>query len=57
MGQEVATVLPLQDKPAGTYRVNWNGLDRSGNQVASGTYFYTMRFGNFTKTKQMTFMK
>ena len=57
MGQEVANVLPLQDKPAGTYRVNWNGLDRSGNQVASGTYFYTMRFGNFTKTKQMTFMK
>ena len=57
MGQEVATVLPLQDKPAGTYRVSWNGLDRSGNQVASGTYFYTMRFGNFTKTKQMTFMK
>ena len=57
MGQEVATVLPLQDKPAGTYRVNWNGLDRSGNQVASGTYFYSMRFGNFTKTKQMTFMK
>ena len=57
MGQEVATVLPLQDKQAGTYRVSWNGLDRSGNQVASGTYFYTMRFGNFTKTKQMTFMK
>ncbi len=57
MGQEVATILPLQDKPAGTYRVNWDGLDRSGNQVASGTYFYSMRFGNFTKTKQMTFMK
>ena len=57
MAQEIATVLPLQDKPAGTYRVNWNGLDRSGNQVASCTYFYTMRFGNFTKTKQMTFMK
>lgn len=57
MGQEVANILPLQDKPAGTYKVNWNGLDKSGNQVASGTYFYTMRFGNFTKTKQMTFMK
>lgn len=57
MGQEVATVLPLQDKPAGTYRVSWNGMDNNGNQVASGTYFYSMRFGNFTKTKQMTFMK
>ena len=57
MGQEVATVLPLQDKQAGTYRVSWNGMDNNGNQVASGTYFYSMRFGNFTKTKQMTFMK
>jgi len=57
MGQEVANVLPLQDKPAGTYRVSWNGMDNNGNQVASGTYFYSMRFGNFTKTKQMTFMK
>ena len=57
MGQEVANVLPLQDKPAGTHRVTWNGLDRQGNKVASGTYFYTMRYGNFVKTKQMTLMK
>ncbi|MBS57402.1 MAG: hypothetical protein CL735_01405 [Chloroflexi bacterium] len=57
MGQEVANILPLQDKPAGTHRVTWNGLDRLGNKVASGTYFYTMRYGNFVKTKQMTLMK
>ena len=57
MGQEVANILPLQDKPAGTHRVTWNGLDRQGNKVASGTYFYTMRYGNFVKTKQMTLMK
>ena len=57
MGQEVANVLPLQDKPAGTHLVTWNGLDRQGNKVASGTYFYTMRYGNFVKTKQMTLMK
>ena len=57
MGQEVASIIQNQDKPAGTYQVTWNGMDKSGNQVASGTYFYSMRFGNFTKTKQMTFMK
>jgi hypothetical protein len=57
MGQEVAKLIQNQDKPAGTYQVTWNGMDKSGNQVASGTYFYSMRFGNFTKTKQMTFMK
>ena len=57
MGQEVANIIQNQDKPAGTYQVTWNGTDKNGNQVASGTYFYSMRFGNFTKTKQMTFMK
>ncbi|MDP7336967.1 MAG: FlgD immunoglobulin-like domain containing protein, partial [Candidatus Marinimicrobia bacterium] len=57
MGQEVASIIQNQDKPAGTYQVTWNGMDKSGSQVASGTYFYSMRFGNFTKTKQMTFMK
>ena len=57
MGQEVANIIQNQDKPAGTYQVTWNGMDKNGNQVASGTYFYSMRFGNFTKTKQMTFMK
>jgi len=57
VGQEVASLLQMQDKAAGTYHVTWNGMDNNGNKVASGTYFYSMRFGNFTKTKQMTFMK
>ena len=57
IGQEVASLVQLQEKAAGTYHVTWNGMDNNGNKVASGTYFYTMRFGNFTKTKQMTFMK
>jgi flagellar hook assembly protein FlgD len=57
MGQEVANILPLQNKPAGTHRATWNGLDKQGNKVASGTYFYSMRYGNFVKTKQMTLMK
>ncbi len=57
IGQEVANLVQLQDKAAGTYHVTWNGLDNNGNKVASGTYFYSMRFGNFTKTKQMTLMK
>lgn len=57
IGQEVANLVQLQDKSAGTYQVTWNGLDNNGNKVASGTYFYSMRFGNFVKTKQMTLMK
>ena len=35
----------------------WDGRDNAGRTVASGTYFYTLRFGNFEKTKQMMLVK
>lgn len=35
----------------------WDGRDESGNEVASGVYFYRLRQGNETQTKQMTLIK
>ncbi len=57
LGQEVVKLVNNENKPAGSYSVQWNGLDRNGVKVSSGTYFYTLKFGNFSKTKQMTFLK
>lgn len=57
LGQEVVRLVNNENKPAGSYSVQWNGMDRQGMKVASGTYFYTLKFGNFSKTKQMTFVK
>jgi len=42
---------------SGTYEATWNGTDESGQQVASGTYIYTFRAGNFIQSRKMVLMK
>ncbi len=44
-------------KEAGTYQVVWNGRDARGVQVASGTYIYIMKYGNFKKSHRVTLLK
>ena len=41
----------------GTHDVIWDGKDASGQQVASGIYFYRLRSGDFQDTKKMVMMK
>ena len=36
---ELVTVLENADRPAGNYELRWDGRDRQGASVASGTYF------------------
>ena len=56
LGQEVSVLLD-EYKTAGEYTVNWNGRDGSGNSLASGTYFYQMRVGDFVSTKKSIMLK
>jgi hypothetical protein len=54
--------LSLGHKPAGIYvdknkAVYWDGRNKSGESVASGTYFYTIHAGNYTATRKMTVTK
>jgi photosystem II stability/assembly factor-like uncharacterized protein len=42
---------------AGTYEVTWNGKNDFGQQVASGTYIYSVHAGNFSQTKKMVMLK
>ena len=55
-GQEVAVLV---DEPlrAAVYEATWDGLDASGNQVASGVYFYQMTSGDFVDSKRMSLLK
>ena len=41
----------------GAYRVVWDGLNQSGNSVASGVYFYKLTAGTFTSAKKMVLLK
>jgi flagellar hook assembly protein FlgD len=42
---------------AGDHLVTWDGTDRSGGRVPSGTYFYKLRSGTAVETRKMTLLK
>jgi hypothetical protein len=42
---------------AGVVKIEWDGRDASGSQVASGMYFYKAEASDFSATKKMLLMK
>ena len=56
LGKEIATLVNGQ-KPAGNYKIVWDGTDNFGNKVTSGVYFYRIDTDNFVQTKKMVLMK
>ena len=56
LGREVATLVEGYQE-AGVHRVRWDGLDKEGRPVASGTYLYRLRAGGFEETKSMTLLR
>ena len=57
LGREVRTLINNEEREKGTGSAVWDGKDNSGHAVSSGTYFYTLRFGNFEKTNKMMVLK
>jgi len=55
-GQKVKTLVDEQ-KPAGEYQTTWEGRNDSGEEVASGVYFYRMNAGDFSQTKKMVLLR
>ncbi|MGE5400914.1 MAG: T9SS type A sorting domain-containing protein [Ignavibacteriales bacterium] len=51
LGREIATLLN-EEKPAGDYKIQFNGRN-----LSSGVYFYQLKAGGFTSTKQFVLMK
>ncbi len=57
LGKEVRTLINNQDYPAGTSRVTWDGRNNAGQPASSGTYFYSLIYGNFRLTQKMMLVK
>ncbi len=51
LGEEIATLVNERQAP-GSYSVQFDA-----SNLPSGTYFYTLRIGNFTQTKKMILLK
>ncbi|MFH1374079.1 MAG: FlgD immunoglobulin-like domain containing protein, partial [bacterium] len=56
LGQKVRTVVD-QSKQAGQYQTEWDGRDESGQPVASGVYFSSMKTGNSVTSRKMLLLK
>ncbi len=57
LGREVKTLLSNQELNKGFYEITWEGLNNFDQQVASGNYIATLKYGNFSKSIKMSLMK
>jgi hypothetical protein len=56
LGREVVILLNEQ-KNIGTHTIQWNGVNRFGQNVASGTYFVVLNAGNFQQIQKVLLIK
>lgn len=56
LGREVAEITN-QNYPPGYNEITWNGLNRNGEQVSSGVYFYRISTGRWSAVKKMMMLK
>jgi hypothetical protein len=56
LGREVAQIAE-GNYPAGYTEVTWNGINRNGEQVSSGVYFYRITAGHWSKVMKMMMVK
>jgi len=57
LGQEIVKLVNNKYTVGGSHYIVWNGTDKNGVKVGSGTYIYELKYGNFSKTRQMTLVK
>ena len=56
LGQQVR-LLAQGTRPAGSYRLTWDGLDNAGQPLPSGVYIYRLETGVQTVVKKMTLLR
>ncbi|MEW5795279.1 MAG: FlgD immunoglobulin-like domain containing protein [Candidatus Zixiibacteriota bacterium] len=54
---QIVRVLVDEPRAAGVHRVEWDGLNQSGDRVATGIYLYRLRAGEHLETKKMMLLK
>jgi len=56
LGNEIATLVN-EEKPTGSYDVEFNIYSDEGQNLVSGVYFYQLKARQFIETKKMVLMK
>ncbi len=55
-GEEIKTIVN-ETQAAGAYSAIWNGVNNSGQTVASGVYIVTLKSGDFIQSRRVTLLK
>lgn len=56
LGREIKTLVSEELSP-GSYKVEWDGTNQSGQRVSSGIYFYRLVSGEFSQIRKMILMR
>ncbi len=56
-GRVVRTLIDGQILAAGRHSESWNGIDATGQPVATGVYLYRLEAGDFHETRRMILIK
>lgn len=56
LGQKIKTLVNKKVS-AGQHTISWDGTNDAGQMVASGTYFYKIKAGDFVKVNKMVLLK
>lgn len=56
LGNEIAKLVN-EEKPAGSYQVEFSGIGGNAFYLSSGIYFYTISAGSFVETKKMILLR
>lgn len=56
-GRLVKTLVNDEFYVAGQHQATWDGTNAAGTPVASGTYLYTLEYGNFRQSRTMLLIK
>jgi hypothetical protein len=56
LGQKVRTLLNREES-AGSYQIEWPGIDDAGRPVSTGVYLYRFQAGDVVQTKKMMLLK
>ncbi|MGB5289160.1 MAG: T9SS type A sorting domain-containing protein [Ignavibacteriaceae bacterium] len=56
LGNEIVTLVN-EEKPAGSYEIDFNIYSNEGQNLVSGVYFYQLKAGRFIQTKKMILLR
>ncbi|MGB2697580.1 MAG: T9SS type A sorting domain-containing protein [Candidatus Zixiibacteriota bacterium] len=56
LGERINTIIDDYQMPK-SYHVDWDGTDYKGKRVASGIYFYELKWNNQIQIKKLVFLK